>query len=184
MSVFTRKDVESHLDSEGCLTVPEGITEIENCACENNLVITKVLLPKSLVIIGSRAFSVCKALKEVGLPRNLTNLGEYAFSSCAISLIRIPGSLRVIPPHAFSACNALQSVEIAEGVTKISSQAFADCARQLKVDVPSTVTSIAEDAFDVERTRPEPIEPVFICANKGTYAYQWALDHPDIACVW
>lgn len=184
MSVFTRKDVESHLDSAGCLTVPEKITEIESGTCEGNLAITKALLPNSLITIGSGAFSMCEKLKEVDLPDGLTNMGEYAFSSCAISLIRIPGSLEVIPPRAFYACSALQSVEIAEGVTKISSQAFADCARKLKVDIPSTVTSIAEDAFDIEQTSPKPLEPVFICARTGTYAYQWALDHPDVACVW
>ena len=55
----------------------------------------------------------------------------------------------------------------------IGSQAFANCDALNRVVIPSSVTSIADDAFaDVDG-----VEGVVIETPTGSYAWNWALEH-------
>ena len=53
------------------VTIPEGITKIENSAFENCR-ITAVKLPSTVTKLGANAFYNCAKLETVGLPRTVT----------------------------------------------------------------------------------------------------------------
>lgn len=63
----------------GAVTIPEGVTVIEENAFANCQSITSVSLPSTLTTIGDRAFALCKSLKGVYLPQSVVNLGEAIF---------------------------------------------------------------------------------------------------------
>lgn len=70
------------------IAIPEGVVEIKAEAFEYVLV-EKVILPSTLKIIGNKAFSNCKILKEISIPRNVTTVGEGVFNN-ATGIINVP----------------------------------------------------------------------------------------------
>ena len=84
-------------------------------------------------------------------------------------VVTLPGALLVIDEEAFAGSGA-QAFVIGEGCAYIASRAFADCRNLLKVTLPESVSSIAEDAF--EGCRGFVIE-----APSGSYALEYAKKH-------
>ncbi len=63
-------------------TVLDGTVEIRKDAFEDNVYLTSVTLPESLLIIGQYAFSNCKALAQVDMGKNVTYIAYGAFGRC------------------------------------------------------------------------------------------------------
>ncbi|WP_354003636.1 leucine-rich repeat domain-containing protein [Thermophilibacter provencensis] len=174
---------EGCISTDGVLIVPEGTVEIPLCLFEGNGLLKKVILPKGLKTVGPRAFSCCSNLEEIELPRSLSFIGEHAFSSCSLRDLVVPSGVKTVAPYAFSSCGRLVHIVLDEGVTAIESHAFENCGSpdaEIKVDLPESIVSIADDAFDRERTT-SAIKPVLICAPPGSFAHQWAKEHASDA---
>lgn len=88
---------------------------------------------------------------EVELPSTLKVIEKRAFFSVNIKRIFIPKSVMVIEDEAFHCSDGLEEVVIAEGsqLTTIGSYAFSKMGpgKSLKINLPDTVTSIADNAF-------------------------------------
>lgn len=181
MNAFTAEDIERCLSDNGCLAIPTQFTTIADCAGRANCHIRSITFLGPISQIGSEAFSCCSNLERIDLPASLETMGEYAFSSCNIKELFIPGSLAVIPPNAFSYCTSLNQITLECGIRSISSQAFADCGRPLRICIPSSVTSIADNAFDSVLLPFSNFKPVEICASPGTFGETWARQHPNVA---
>lgn len=65
---------------DGVLTIPEGVTKIEESAFRSDWNIKKVVLPSSLKEIGDEAFYNCLNLKTVSGGANLEKVGFEAFA--------------------------------------------------------------------------------------------------------
>ena len=170
---------ESHIDDEGLLIVPEGMTEIPPCYLEGNRLLKQLIFPDGLKAIGPRAFSCCPNLHEADLPESLTLIGEHAFSSCGLRQLVIPAGVTRISANAFSGCAYLTNITLLEGVERIESQAFANCGSSdtaVKIDLPASVTAIADDAFLRESSSPA-MKPIYVCAPSDSFAHQWAIEH-------
>lgn len=59
---------------EGDVTIPEGVTRIEDWAFQGCNNLTNVTIPEGVTEIGCGAFSVCKKLTGVALPRSIRKL--------------------------------------------------------------------------------------------------------------
>lgn len=95
--------------------------------------------------IGERAFDHSE-IETIEMP-NVTYIGKEAFASC-LSLLELKGiTASVIDESAFEDCGQLSFVELCEGVTEIRSGAFMYSSVK-KIVIPSSVTSIAGNAFD------------------------------------
>lgn len=115
------------------------------CDCRN---LTSVILPNSMISIGSEAFKDCYVLTSVTIPNSVTNIGGSAFSGCRdLAEITIPNSVTSIGQFAFAACSGLTSVIIGNSVISIGSAAFRDCTSLPSIIIPSSVTSISGGAF-------------------------------------
>lgn len=64
------------------LVIPEGVTEIGNCAFYDCKSLASVSIPASVTEIGPEAFLGCESLKSVSIPRSVTKIGSFAFSGC------------------------------------------------------------------------------------------------------
>ena len=157
------KDVDYYIDGELLtdLTVPEGITTINNRAFEECRSLKSIKIPDSVTSIGNHAFKGCTSLTSIMIPKGVVKIGEQAFCGCkSLESIKIPDSVTSIGDHAFEGCTSLTSIMIPKGVVKIGEQAFRGCKSLESVTIPSSVTSIGEDAFggcsSLERiTNPE-----------------------------
>ena len=146
----------------------------------------RVLLLNSTVVEPG-AFENCFTLLSVELPDGLTSIGKSAFSHCCVlSEVRVPGSVSTIAEKAFFGCERLQNIQLGDGVGRIESQAFANCGPvgfPIMVDIPSSVTYIAQDAFDRNQNTSRR-ECVYIRTPVNSYAYRWAKEHEGNVQIW
>lgn len=93
----------------------------------------------------------------------------YAVHSGSGAVSILPDMLKTIDAEAFEG-STLENVCCQPGLLRIEARAFAGCAQLKVVDLPDTVTFIAEDAFDGSAQ-------VTILAPAGSYAEEFAKAH-------
>lgn len=124
------------------LVLPEGMTVIPGCMCENCRELKKVTLPSTIKVINNAAFYNCKKLSEINLPENLEVVWDDAFSQChSLREIVLPAGLKIIKPEAFET-TAIESIELPEGLEEIGYWAFYDCNSLVSLEIPSSVKEI------------------------------------------
>ncbi|MBO7418274.1 MAG: leucine-rich repeat protein [Bacteroidaceae bacterium] len=70
-----------------------GVTELKEAAFLLCMKLQSIILPKSLISIGSRAFIQCRSLTELEIPEGVREIGGRAFSSTSLQRLHIPASL-------------------------------------------------------------------------------------------
>lgn len=86
--------------------------------------IEQIILPKTLVKIGEKAFQYSDQLVFVNMSNQVTEIGAWAFDDCEkLTYIYLPDSLKTISPFAFWGAG-LTSVSIPSGVEYIGMGAF------------------------------------------------------------
>ena len=156
--------------------VPEGITELgmikpNTGAFFENKVIQKVVLPKSLrkmstkafasssvrevvfsdgiTYIPKQAFENCSNLFHVTLSSTITDIRDHAFYHCSkLQTINLPEGLNSIGESAFHKCFALYKINLPIGLSSIGSSAFQDCSALRQINLPTTLTQIGAHAFE------------------------------------
>ncbi len=139
----------------------------------SNPMLSKVILPESLVEIGEKVFEECKSLREVDLanvaiignyafkdcvslskvnfPENTTSIGAFSFSGCkSLESVILPPKVDTLGCSAFSYCHNLKNVKLNDGengLTSIGHYAFAHCNELTSITIPSTVVYVGERVF-------------------------------------
>lgn len=154
---------------EGMNKIPAGLF-----SCAEYLQLVEI--PDSVTIIGSQAFTMCRALKEINFPTNLMYIHFGAFLYCeSLENIDFPENLVEIEDAAFEHCTSLKEVFIPaslnysnhtdsqggffaysglesavleEGTTSINKGLFKDAQNLTTITIPDTVKTIGPSAFD------------------------------------
>ncbi len=130
------------------LVLPKSLMTIGEkafCRCRGLKALT---IPNSVKIIGKEAFEYCGDLTELMIGNSVTNIGEGAFSNCGgLTSIVIPDSVVDLDPSAFRGCGALSSVTIGNGVTDIGREAFEGLNNLKNVIIGNGVINIGTQAF-------------------------------------
>ena len=134
-SVAVAKLVLMPLAKTGSYTIPDGITELPEQAFSGSK-LSEVVIPTSVVRIGTLAFENCTALTSVvfatGAGEQALTIGNKAFSGCtALAEIELPARLESIAlskyvlngaevdvvntNNAFAGCTALTAINVAAG---------------------------------------------------------------------
>lgn len=130
------------------VSLPEGITEINQYSFYYCSALTKVTLPSTVTTIGSYAFSNCSALTSMQLPESIKTIGDRAFYySDALESINLPASLTELGGSAFSYCKALKTIDLPESLTKIGSSVFQNCQALTSIAIPASITEIPSSMF-------------------------------------
>ena len=169
--------------ASGPLIIPETktidgvtytVTAIKNDAFRNYRGLTgDLVIPNSVVTIGSRAFMNCSGFTSLTLGNSLTTISIGAFSNCNSftgSLI-LPESLTIILGNAFQNCSGFTGdLTIPAGVTSLGG-AFAGCSGFTSLTMLPTVPPVnnpfGSSPYDIPVTVP--------CGSWSLYryAYDW-----------
>ena len=135
----------------GVITIPEGVTSIANDAfASHGESITSVIIPDSVVTIGSYSFANTSLLTNVtfGSGSLLTTLGDCAFFfASSLLTIEIPSHVTSIGFATFYQAASLTSISIPSTVTSIGSSAFQEARSLRSISLPRSVTTIGNYAF-------------------------------------
>ena len=93
-----------------------------------NNTLESIIIPDSVVQIGSNAFRNCATLRDVVLSDYLIQIGENAFSGCkSLTAINLPVTLREIGDAAFCGCDSLTSINIPNTIYRLGDSVFSEC---------------------------------------------------------
>ena len=130
------------------VTIPEGITRIDNEAFYEYSALESIHIPSSVASIGERAFMRCNSLKSVVIPDGVETICDSAFYECgALEFVHIPSSVTTIEGGAFSWCSNLTNVTIPNGVTSLGWGAFYNCINLMDVRLPDSLEILGDYAF-------------------------------------
>jgi len=126
------------------VTIGNSVKEIGSFAFVGTGNLKAIVIPNSVVSLGSWAFQDCR-LESVVIGSGITEIGEYAFSSNLLESVTIPDTVRSIGDLAFAG-NRLVNVVIPDSVVSIGAQAFRD-NRLESVGIPGSVQTVGDYAF-------------------------------------
>jgi len=80
-----------------------------------NATSTKVVIPNTVTVIGSRSFQESAGITEVVIPNTVTIIEEWAFHNCK-NLVKLtfPDSVEIIEGYAFGGCKRISEIDISD----------------------------------------------------------------------
>jgi hypothetical protein len=108
----------------------------------------EVVIPASVVNIGTQAFAGCFRLTTATIPFGVQRIEAGAFFECSnLSTIQLPTSLIAIGAQVFDGCGSLMGIDIPQGVVEIGQGAFNWCGSLGYATIPASVTSMGAYIF-------------------------------------
>ncbi|MBQ8866350.1 MAG: leucine-rich repeat protein [Bacteroidaceae bacterium] len=131
------------------LTIPEGITEINEGFFKGYENIKSIVLPNSVVKIGDRAFKGLANLESVTLSSSLETIGTEAFQYCtSLTAVEIPNSVKALSRNVFFGCTNLQSVTLSDSLRTIAGGSFKECKNLKSIVIPNSVVTLEDGVFE------------------------------------
>ena len=130
--------------------------------------VTSMYFPDTVKQIGINPMWMNYAILSVHLPKSLTEIPQGMFAQAArIQTLTIPQGVRSIGTQAFHGNVALAALKLPDGLERIGANAFGNAI--LLLEIPASVTEIADDAFS------EAVVEFY--TPSGSAAHQYALAH-------
>jgi len=179
------------------IIVPGCIQTVADGAFRSCTALETAVFEEGVQSIGKNVFAGCGALKSITLPMSVTSIdgnilsgldaeischnGSYAMRWAVRydvdytlinggTIMYLPGWLEEIKAGAFEGDSSIECVFAGESLTTVGSKAFARCTGLVSINLPQSVTSIADDAFD-------GCGNVTIYCAEGSYAHSWCVSH-------
>lgn len=122
----------------------------------NGELVTSLTIPDGVTNINDYAFCYCTSITSVATSNSVTNIGMYAFYDCTnLTSIDISNSVTSIGRAAFAECEKLSSVTMGKGVRDIGSGAFSQC-ENLKAVYITDIEAWCKINFNSETSNPIP----------------------------
>ena len=162
------------------ITIPNSVRSIGDFAFYNCSSLLSITIPNSVTTIGKNVFSSCQSLTSLSIPNSVTSLGDWNFENfSSLTYISLPNCVTEIKYAAFKGCESLTSITIPNSVTRIGRHAFEGCTSLTSVTIPNSVTTIGDWAFSdctslTSVTIPNSVKEI----RKGAFGGCSALSSP------
>ena len=153
------------------INIPDGITSIYGYTFNNCRKLNNIKLPEGLTYIDDRAFYGCSSLTDLTLPSTLKTINELAFSNgprFKNNELTIPKGVTTITSRSFENIKDLKTINVENGVTTIEKYAFADNDSLTRVNLPSSITSVANTACKYYNEEKYSTCDIYIDKYKGS----------------
>ena len=142
----------------GTVVIPDNVKKIASLAFhtpdEIESRLEKVIIPDSVVQIGTSAFAYCRALTTVRMEDSVTRIGVHAFEGCLkLTDIRLSNTLTDID-RVFSYCKALERLTLPTSLEKLGEHAFEHCTKLKTLTIPPQLKEFADEVNVVNYSRP------------------------------
>lgn len=137
-------------------TIPSYVKIIGHSAFYYIEDLTNITLPNGLTTIEAWSFTSA-GLTSISLPSTVTSIGTLAFCATDLTAVTIPSSVTTLEAQIFMNCHELQSATFEEQtssssstqdvLTTLSASLFYGCDKLTTVNIPSTITTIDNQAF-------------------------------------
>lgn len=107
--------------------VPQGTVEIESNQFSGRNDLVSIIIPRSVKVIRSGAFYLCKNLKKVKFEdgSSLKSIEHYVFQNCFnLSEINLPEGLEQLRAHSFWCCSSLKNIKLPKSLKIIDVSVF------------------------------------------------------------
>ncbi len=119
-----------------------------------NEFVTTIIVDEGVTTIGDNAFKGFKELSKVVLPRSIEVVGRESFYWCVkLDSIFLPNAT-IISVGAFSNCYNLKTISLGKNLTTIEQSAFYQCKGLHRVDYNGDVNSWFAIDFKSENSNP------------------------------
>lgn len=115
----------------------------------NNSLEGELIIPSSITVIGSSAFSGCSNITNINIPDSVNYIDSYAFRYSGISNANISDNVTFIGKGAFLGCKNLEYVSLSQNIDTISKETFSGCFKLKNITIPKNVREIKDHAFFV-----------------------------------
>lgn len=135
--------------SDAVVTIPSGVSVIDERAFYGNTTVTTVKLNSSVTEICSQAFRDCSNLTTVSNTGSLKVIRDYAFANCKkLTGITLP-NVTILGRSVFYNCESITSITLPDTVRAVGMQMFQGCKSLKSVKLPdnSSVTSLGGYTF-------------------------------------
>ncbi|MBR3613074.1 MAG: leucine-rich repeat domain-containing protein [Bacteroidaceae bacterium] len=165
------------------ITIPNGVTSIGGKAFSGCTGLTNITIPNSVTSIGGNAFDGCTALRELRiedgdstLSLSYNSIGKGLFYDCPLETLYLGRNLSYNTSYQcgfspFYKVATLKNVTIGNSVTIIKEYIFHSCSGITSIEIPGSVTTIGEYAFQYNDLHEVHI-PAGV-TSIGYYAFTW-----------
>ncbi len=151
----------SYIGHEQIVSIPEGVTKIEDDAFKNKNMFREVVFPNTVNTIGARAFYGCSGLEHILFSNSIEEIGFDAFCGCGMKDVIVPKSVKKVYAGAFCGCSRITVFDSIDPTEK-----------DLYVDLDGVkVSSVAFIGITPTRT--------FVTRNMGKHEWD---EHEIIVC--
>ncbi len=126
----------------------------------------EVIIPASVVAIGTQAFAGCFRLTTATIPFGVQRIDAGAFFECSnLRTIQLPASLVAMGAQVFDGCRSLEGITVPQGVVDIGQGAFNWCESLVYATIPASVMSMGYYLFhgctSLSRISVDAANPVY-----------------------
>ncbi|MBO4982462.1 MAG: leucine-rich repeat protein [Clostridia bacterium] len=142
------------------LTIGSSVLALGEFAFSNCTSLKKVNIERGVANIGEACFRNCSSLEYIYIPSSLVSVNAYAFEGCtslaSFDVSSVSTNFKVIDGHLVDRNNTLvvfapnkfaEEITIPNGITKIGKFVFRNALTIKKVNLPSSLEVIGEEAF-------------------------------------
>ena len=133
-------------------------------AFENNEILTRIDIPKTIFAIEQEAFKNTTNLKIIKFEADsvLSRIGAWSFQNSGLATIDLPSSLLEINKAAFSNMLSLASITIPPNIKKLSDQLFSGSVNLENLILPSGLKEIGSNVFNGTTKLTEIVVPLTV----------------------
>ncbi|MBR2968139.1 MAG: leucine-rich repeat protein [Clostridia bacterium] len=133
------------------VVIPSSIVNIGSYAfqyCDIRNV--KFTSNSALNSIGEGAFSGCSKLESITIPRRVRSIEKLAFYNCtnlSSVIFEQTSLLRCLGDNVFDSCEALERIELPNSIVNMGTNVFEKCRSLAYVKLPDSLTTIPDGTF-------------------------------------